>query len=85
MHPVSVAYAQAHSIELLEELLEWDEGVIERNNRPLARVVPEVPVQPSDALPARATGWPVLGMYKGQGWMARDFGEIPEGFEEYVK
>ena len=32
-----------------------------------------------------ATGWPMMGIYQGKGWMAPDFNEIPEGFEEYVK
>lgn len=89
MQTVSVEYAQAHLIELLDGVLDGEEVVIERNNRPLARLVTELPAPPSIVLPAATsgscTGWPVLGMYNGQGWMAPDFGEIPEGFEEHVK
>ena len=85
MHTVSVEYAQAHLVGLLDEVSDEEDVVIERNNRPLARLVTEFAAQPSAVPPATATGWPVLGMYKGQGWMAPDFGEIPEGFEEYVK
>jgi prevent-host-death family protein len=79
MHSVSFEYAQTHLAELLVEVAEGEEIVIERDGRPLARLVAEPLPQ------AVAAGWAGLGRYEGQGWMAPDFNNIPEGFEEYVK
>ncbi len=84
MHSVTLEYAQAHLAELLVEVSDGEEIVIERDSLPLARLVAERGSLVSSG-PAVGSGWPLLGKYEGQGWMAPDFNDIPEAFDEYVK
>lgn len=88
MHSVSFEYAQAHLAELLVEIAGGEEIVIERDSRPLGRLVAErspVAVASGTEVQSAEKGWPVLGMLKGKVWMAPDFDAIPEGFEEYLQ
>lgn len=82
MHTVSVEHAQAHLVELLDEVVHGEAVAIAVGKDTLVRWTVERKV-PTPEYPG--TGWPMMGIYQGQGWMASDFNEIPEGFEEYVK
>jgi antitoxin (DNA-binding transcriptional repressor) of toxin-antitoxin stability system len=79
MHTVTLEYAQSHLAELFEEAGRGEEVCIENGTRAV-RMVPTALEKPT----ANA-GWPLLGRYEGQGWMAPDFDAIPDDFAEYVK
>ncbi len=66
----NVAEAKAKLSELLEKALLGEEVILAKDHRPIAKLVPL----------AAAKRRPGTG--KG-GWMAPDFDETPEGFEEY--
>jgi antitoxin (DNA-binding transcriptional repressor) of toxin-antitoxin stability system len=83
MHAVSVEHALSHFDELLADVAMGEEVVIERDNKPVARLVGEG-LRPKAAL-VSPRDWPVLGMLRGQVWMAPDFDETPAGFEDYLK
>ena len=82
MNTVSVEQAKAHLDELLDEAV---------HGKPVAIAVCDNVVvhwsveRKTPATKTAEGGWPVLGMLKGKVWMAPDFDEIPEGFEEYIK
>ncbi len=79
MHTVTVEHAQAHFAELLEEAFQGGRVVIQmRENK---AVTLALAVRPE----LEAKGWPLMGRYEGQGWMAADFNDIPQGFEDYSK
>ena len=82
MHTVSVEHAKAHFDELLVEAVHGEAVAIDVSDEVVVRWTIEKKVPVSEAKPG---GWPFMGLYQGQGWMAPDFDEIPEGFEEYVK
>lgn len=79
MHRVTLEYAQSHLAELFEEAGRGEEVCIEHG----AQAVRLMPASVNK--PAGAGGWPLLGRYEGQGWMAPDFDATPEEFAEYVK
>ncbi|MES2657814.1 MAG: type II toxin-antitoxin system prevent-host-death family antitoxin [Verrucomicrobiota bacterium] len=68
--------------ELLDEAVHGESVAIAVDDNVVVRWTVERKAPRSQSAEA---GWPMMGMYKGQGWMAPDFNEIPEGFEEYVK
>ena len=70
--------AKTHLSRLLKQVARGREVVIARNGKPIARLVP------FDAPPAPSPQKRILGQYAGKIWMAPDFDDIPEGFEEYV-
>lgn len=80
MITVSVEQAKAHLAELLDEAVQGEAVSIAVSDE----VVVHWTVERKVVRPAASTDWPVLGMLKGMVWMAPDFDEIPEGFEEYV-
>ena len=82
MPTVSVEHAQAHLVELLDEAVQGEAVAIAVGDDMLVRWTVERKVPSPEVA---ATGWPMMGIYQGKGWMAPDFNEIPEGFEEYVK
>ncbi len=82
MHTVSVEHAKAHLDELLNEVIHGEPIAIAVNEDVLVRWTAE---RKTPNVEAKPSGWPVIGMLKGTVWMAPDFDEIPEGFEEYVK
>lgn len=82
MHTVSVEHAKAHLDALLDEAIHGEEVAISLSEDVVVRWTVE---RKSPAVEAKSVGWPFMGLYEGQGWMAPDFDEIPEGFEEYVK
>lgn len=81
MITVSVEHAKAHLAELLDEVVQGEAVSIAVSDDVVVRWTVERKVN----RPPAVAGWPVLGMLKGKVWMAPDFDEIPEGFEEYVK
>jgi hypothetical protein len=82
MHTVSIEHAKAHLDELLDEAVHGESVAIDVGDDVFIRWTVERKMPAVKAAPA---GWPVLGMLKGKVWMAPDFNDIPEGFEEYVK
>ena len=82
MHTVSVEHAKAHLEELLDEAVHGESVAIDVGDDVFVRWTVERKTPSVETAPA---GWPVLGLYAGQVWMAPDFNDIPEGFEEYVK
>lgn len=73
---VNVHQAKTHLSRLLDRVEAGEEIVVARNGRPVARLVPY-----RAARVARK-----LGQWRGQGWIAPDFDELPEdllrSFEE---
>ncbi len=82
MHTVSVEHAKAHLDELLDEAVHGESVAIDVGDDVFIRWTVE---RKTPAVDTAVSGWPVLGLYAGQGWMAPDFNDIPVGFEEYVK
>lgn len=73
MTQVNIADAKARFSELVQKAMSGEEVVIARDNKPLLRLVP-----------VGGTGQPRKpGSAKGAVWMAADFDETPEDFEEY--
>lgn len=76
MQTIDVHEAERHLAELIQNLPPGDEIVLTRNDKPVAtlRATPETP---------RLV--PQLGTMKGTVvYIAPDFDDIPEGFEEYL-
>lgn len=75
MSQYNIAEAKAQLSELARRALAGEEIVIARDNRPLVRLVPvRLPKQPRQP-----------GSGRGQLlWMAPDFDDIPNGFEDDV-
>lgn len=84
MSTFSLEDAKDHLADLLERAQSGEEVVIERDGRPVARLVP-VP-QPSDTqtdesdtgTQAGTNRWRPLGVWAGQVHIADDFDELPE-------
>lgn len=71
----NVAEAKAHLSDLLQKALRGEDVVIARDSKPLVRLVPvERPLLRREP-----------GSARGQIWMAPDFDETPEGFEDYLR
>ncbi len=75
MSTVTIHQAKARLSALIEQSLQGEEVIIARRNKPLVRLVPLEPTQ---------LGERELGTAEGMVWMAEDFDETPEGFEEYI-
>jgi prevent-host-death family protein len=75
MAQFNVAEAKARFSELVQKAVSGEEVVIARDNRPLLRLVP---------LSARGARRKP-GSAKGKVWMASDFDQTPEDFEDYVR
>jgi prevent-host-death family protein len=73
MATFNVAEAKTHFSALIQRALMGEEVIIARDNKPVLRLVPlkeaRQPRQPGSA--------------RGEVWLAADFEETPEGFEEY--
>jgi prevent-host-death family protein len=65
---VNIHEAKTHLSRLLERVSKWEEIVIARAGRPVARLVPYL----EEAPPRKPGGW------EGRVWMADDFDELPE-------
>ncbi|MBI1917129.1 MAG: type II toxin-antitoxin system Phd/YefM family antitoxin [Planctomycetes bacterium] len=76
MQTITLEEAQGHLAEIIEKLMAGEEVVITRDDKPVATIkaTPPTPREP-----------PRLGTLKGTIlYIAPDFDEIPEGFEEYL-
>jgi len=73
MSTVTIQKAKAHLSSLIERSLQGEEVIIARRNKPLVKIVPLEPAQ---------LGERKLGTAKGMMWIADDFDETPEGFED---
>jgi prevent-host-death family protein len=71
---VNIAEAKARLSELVEKAASGEEIVIARDHKPLAKLVP-----------VRAHAPRVPGSAKGQVWIAPDFDEIPDDFQDYTR
>lgn len=73
MKRVKVHEAKTNFSKLLGLVEAGEEVVVQRGDKPVARIVPFAP-----------RGDRVPGSLRGQIWMADDFDDIPPGFEDYV-
>lgn len=72
--PVNLAEAKAHFSELVKRAMSGEEVVIAKDNRPVVKLVPLTP-------PAQRRK---PGSAHGKIWMAPDFDETPEDFDDYT-
>jgi prevent-host-death family protein len=71
---VNIAEAKARLSELVEKAARGEEIVIARDHKPVAKLVP-----------VRTHAPRVPGSAKGQVWIAPDFDEIPDDFQDYTR
>jgi prevent-host-death family protein len=74
MDEVTIHEAKTHFSKLVARAEAGEEIVVRRGSKPVAKIVP---------LGTRG-GLRRFGALKGQIWMADDFDDTPEGFEEYM-
>jgi prevent-host-death family protein len=77
MAMVTLKDAQAKLAELLDEAAKGKEVVIAKEDGSTFRIVPTAQV-------GHKKGRGLVGSAKGKVWMANDFDETPEGFEDYM-
>jgi len=70
----NVAEAKARFSELVRKAMSGEEVVIARDNRPVVKLVPLSP-------PARKRK---PGSARGRVWLAPDFDETPQDFDDYM-
>jgi prevent-host-death family protein len=74
MDAVSIHDAKTHFSKLVARAEAGEEIIVRRGSKPVAKLVRyEAPKEPRQ-----------LGRLKGRIWIAPDFDEIPEGFEDYT-
>jgi antitoxin (DNA-binding transcriptional repressor) of toxin-antitoxin stability system len=76
MQTIPLEQAEGHLTEIIEKLPPGEEVVLTRDDRPVAtlRATPQTPREP-----------PRFGTLKGTIlYIAPDFDDIPEGFEDYL-
>ena len=79
MQSVTVEEAQSHLAEIINELAPGEEIVLTRDNKPVATI------RAASAPASLQREPPKLGTLKGSIlYLAPDFDEIPEGFEDYL-
>ena len=71
MTQMTLQAAEKSWAEILQKVLNGEETIIERDGKPIARVLPYKAEE----------DW--FGMDEGTGWIADDFDETPEEFLEY--
>jgi antitoxin (DNA-binding transcriptional repressor) of toxin-antitoxin stability system len=76
MMKVTLTEARDRLAELLAEAAGGGEVMITGEDGSAFKLIP------SEAAPKKKRG--LIGSARGQIWMANDFDEIPEGFEEYM-
>jgi len=72
MTQMTLQAAETSLAEILQKALNGEETIIERDGKPIARVLPYKAVE----------DW--FGMDAGKIWIADDFDETPEEFTEYL-
>ena len=76
MQTMTVEEAQSHLAEILEKLPPGEEVVLTRDDKPVATLEATVQFEPKQRM---------FGTLKGTIlYIAPDFDDIPEGFEEYM-
>jgi antitoxin (DNA-binding transcriptional repressor) of toxin-antitoxin stability system len=76
MQTVTLEEAEGHLAEIIEKLSPGEEAILTRENKPVATI---------RATPTPAQIVPQLGTMKGTIlYIAPDFDDIPDGFEEYL-
>jgi antitoxin (DNA-binding transcriptional repressor) of toxin-antitoxin stability system len=76
MQTVTLEEAQSHLAEIIEKLSPGDEIVLTRDDKPVA-TIKATPPPPREA--------PRFGTMKGTIlYIAPDFDDVPEGFEDYL-
>ena len=79
MQTMPLEQAEGHLAEIIEKLSPGEEIVLTRDDKPVATIK----AAPSSESPARKPHQ--LGTLKGSVlYIAPDFDDIPEGFEEYL-
>jgi prevent-host-death family protein len=73
-HYVNIAEAKTRLSELVEKAASGEEIVIARDHKPVAKLVP-----------VRTHAPRVPGSAKGEVWIAPDFDEIPDDFQDYTR
>ncbi len=71
MTQMTLQAAETSLAEILQKALNGEETIIERDGKPIARVLPY----------KAEDDW--FGMDEGKGWIADDFDKTPEEFLEY--
>ena len=71
---VNIAEAKTRLSELVEKAASGEEIVIARDHKPVAKLVP-----------VRTHAPRVPGSAKGQVWIAPDFDELPDDFDDYIR
>ena len=71
---VNIAEAKTRLSELVEKAASGEEIVIARDHKPVAKLVPIRPHAPR-----------VPGSARGQVWIAPDFDETPDDFQDYTR
>ena len=74
MKQVNIYEAKTHFSMLVAEALDGEEVIVARKGKPLVKLVPVQERKPSDA----------FGTDRGKIWIAPDFDEPLEDFEEYT-
>ncbi len=75
MYQVNIHEAKTHFSKLLKKVLDGEEVIIAKGNRPVAKLVSYHPDRPKRK----------LGSAKGEVWIAPDFDEPLDEFEEYQR
>ena len=76
MQTMTVEEAQSHLAEIIDRLPPGDSVILTRDDKPVATI---------HATPPATREPPVFGTLKGTIlYIAPDFDDIPEGFEEYL-
>ena len=76
MQTITVEEAQSHLAEIIGKLPPGEEVILTRDDKPVATI---------HAPPPATRKQPVFGTLKGTIlYIAPDFDDIPEGFEEYL-
>jgi prevent-host-death family protein len=71
---INIAEAKTRLSELVEKAASGEEIVIARDHKPVAKLVP-----------VRSHAPRVPGSAKGQVWIAPDFDETPDDFQDYTR
>ena len=75
MDAVSIHDAKTHFSKLVARAEAGEEIIVRRGSKPVAKIIGYEPPPKEPRRPGRL---------KGRIWIAPDFDEIPEGFEDYT-
>ncbi len=75
MHKINIDDTKANLIDLIKEVIQGEEVIITKENKPLAKLIPISEVPPK----------PQFGSAKGLITMSEDFDEPLDDFKEYMQ